>query len=168
MKKILRLLVVTILLCVFFPATITTYAKEDNEDISAEIIDEERPIILKQISQEEMDRIISADPQGNLRKRDNWFEDNVLFSIVRENDGCCKVTFLNDGFIFDRCDVDGFVTLYDSSGKVVGNKMIAEHKLVFHVARVVRIYPIGGSFSSGAYSFLLSDGGQGNLYTGTF
>lgn len=36
------------------------------------------------------------------------------------------------GFSLDRCDVDGTITLYDMSSRVVANTPVAEHKLVYH------------------------------------
>lgn len=39
------------------------------------------------------------------------------------------------GFSFDRCDLDGTITLYDMGSRVVANTPVADHKLVYGVAR---------------------------------
>ena len=113
----------------------------------------------------EMDALIANHEAGI--DTYNYFDDHVLLTITDEG-SYCKVVLLNNGFPFDRCDVTGKVLLYDINMRVVGNATVAERKLVYGVARVIKIYPIGGKFETGSYSLTVSDGDAGTLYTGTF
>lgn len=151
----------------------TIYTEKNTEELtvtvdSIEVTGEE--IKLQFISPEEMDQLISDFEAGIITQ--NWFPDVVNATYTRETkaDGTeyCRVVFMNTGFIFDRVDVDGVIWLYDMSGTVVGRKFIDEPKLIYSVARVVEIHPIGGHYATGSYELRLSDGDAGTVYRGTF
>lgn len=127
-------------------------------------------IKLEIISPEEMEQLISDFEAGIITQ--NLFEDKVNVSFSRETkaDGTeyCKVVIMNTGFIFDRVDLDGKIYLHNMSGIVMGKADIKEEKLVFGVARIVEIYPLGGHYATGSYELRVSDGDAGTVYKGTF
>lgn len=165
MKSMIKKTFMLLCLC-FFSSSLTfatVFAAESTAN-SAET-GTESPFKLIFISPEEMEQLIAGYEAGI--ELHNWFNDYVVVTVSNEG-SYCKVVFMNVGFPFDRCDIDGTITLYDMNGRVVANTTVNEHKLVYGVARVLKIYPTGGKYSTGNYSLRLSDGDIGTLYTGTF
>ena len=160
-KKTFRMLCLCLLIS---SLAFTPVFAAESTTISTETDTESSPKLVF-ISPEEMEQLI-ADYEAGIEPY-NWFDDYVAVTVSNEG-SYCKVVFMNVGFIFDRCDVDGTITLYDMSGRVVANTTVAEHKLVYGVARVLKIYPAGGKYATGSYSLRVSDGDAGTLYTGTF
>lgn len=97
----------------------------------------------------------------------NLFDDIVLVSF-HNNNGTCEYALLNDGFYFDRCDVTGYIYLYGENNLMVAQHRVNEPKLVYHVARTGKIYPIGGSYKWGEYVLNISDNGTTTTNTGYF
>ena len=161
--KFLKVLSLCLLVCSMFLSTVMA-AETDVKMYSAE--SKESGMQLCFISPEDMEQLTACREIGI--DTYNWFPDSVLVTIERQSDGHCKVVFMNNGFPFDRCDVDGTITLYNMNMGVVANQKVREHKLVYGVARVLDIYPMGGQYATGSYSLRLSDGDAGTLYTGTF
>lgn len=169
MKKITYKFLKVLSLCLLVCSTLTStvIAAEPVTVISVEYDENtESSMQLCFISMEEMEQLIAYREAGI--DTYNWFPDSVLVSIERQSDGHCKVVFMNNGFPFDRCDIDGAITLYNANMLTVAIKKVEEHKLVYGVARVLDIYPTGKQYATGSYSLRLSDGDVGTLYTGTF
>lgn len=158
-----KMLSLCLLICSMFTSTVMAadppVSMENNESA-------ETDMQLCFITPEEMEQLIACR-EAEIDAY-NWFPDSVLVSVSRESNGHCKVVFMNNGFPFDRCDIDGTITLYNMSGLVVANRAVAEHKLVYGVARVLDIAPAGGQYATGSYSLRLSDGDVGTLYVGAF
>lgn len=160
-KRIINLIVITIITILSIGMTVS--ATEVNEEIVQNNQDNAGIIF---ITPKEMEQIIASQKAGI--ETCNWFPDSVLITVTKEADGHCRFVFLNNGFPFDRCDIDGMIYLYDANMRVVGRQLVAEHKLVCGWPRIVDIYPLGNNFTSGSYSLRLSDGDAGTLYEGTF
>lgn len=174
MKNILIKTRVMIAICVFAVCCLSdpfcVHASDLNvtKKIEYNMNSEDCDIRLKYVTPEQMEQLISQFKDGAAANPTrNWFTDYVAVTFTREG-SYCKVVFLNCGFPFDRCDVDGTITLYDMRGNASVCQTVAEHKLVYGVARVLKIYPQGGYFATGAYSLRVSDGDVGTLYTGVF
>lgn len=165
MNKVFKALTLALFVCSLFSTNVFAAEVTQQSNIQSENNNTEAQ--LQFIAPEQMEQIISEQP-SDIAMASNWFPDVVLVTVKRQSDGHCRVVFMNNGFPFDRCDIDGVITLYDMSGNVVANRTVAEHKLVYGVARVLDIYPVGGKYATGSYSLVLSDGGTGTPYTGGF
>ena len=170
-SRVMIAICLSVICCLLHSYPVQASELMDTDIIENSLDSESSEIRLQYVTPEQMEQLIS---QCNRNKNsyytnsaNNWFSDYVVFTITRESN-YCKVVFLNCGFPFDRCDVDGTITLYNMSSLVVANRTVAEHKLVYGVARVLKIYPTGGNYATGAYSLRLSDGDVGTVYSGVF